>query len=1057
MSTFDDQFKQPPNGYRSMPLWVWNGDMTEGRITEMLEQYAQQGMGGVFVHPRPGLITEYLSERWFELWGHALSECKRLGLQCNVYDENSYPSGFAGGHVPSTLPHGAGQHLHATFYKHSPVRLQGELIACYKLEDDRLTRLESHVDLNQILDNAEQVIQKTHLPLTDPDSGALGPVGATETQILVLERRRHSGTPWTAWLPYVDQTRLDVARAFLESTHERYYAHFKEDFGETIRAFFIDEPHLGLAEHTGDVACLPFSRHILRAFRKDHDYDLADHLADLFLEQPSASITRFDYYSTLQRLWSENFLRVIHEWCEERGVSFTGHFLEHDWPYPHTNPNCMEANRWLHIPGIDLLSCQFDYQHPQDNRQLLLTVREVNSLANQLNRERRFCEAHGVAGYDADFTKLKQLTDWLVVHGINFINEHLSFQTIHGNRKYDHPVTFSDHSPWWSQYRYLNDHTARLCTVMSQGVQRNRFLLLQPTTTGWVRANPTQPFAYSFAHAASVNTPNVQLRNAQAGLIADLAAHQIDFDLGDEFYLRDFGRVVGKKLKIHAGRYDVVIVPEFMDNCCDSTLRLLERFLEAGGIVMCIGVAPRLVNGRPDPRPAALHNTFPTRWWVYPDFDAMLVAIDEHFPAYLRTADGGHLPPAIAVQTRFHDDGRVVHFLVNTEHEPLETEVLLEGKSLRLLDSFTGDIHGLLTRPHNSGGLLARLRLPALGHALWEVNAKTAAPKPELKVGAPYRIDTGRALVNGPNMLTLDYCDLSMDNSSHHGLPVPHANRLCWQWHGFDADIWTCAVQFRKNNEKYPIEPDSGFTVSYHFEVAPNAYVALREAEKIALAVEHPHLYNIRVNDMPIDADTGERWLDETIRAMPIARALRPGTNVVTLQAAPFNIHHEIERVYIVGDFTLTPSNPGFRIVQPKSVYLGDWTEQGYPMFSGSMSYQAPMELETACHGLQWHVPEWAGAVMQVRLDGEALGHIAFPPYTVSVYRDFPAGHYNFEIEVFGTPKNLLGPHHAPGAIPGPGTWDLAPKAAPAGEAYEIQPQGLLGPIKVYPLTRQTE
>ena len=65
---FLEQFTMPANEFRSCPYWIWNGDMTEARITETLELYAAQGVGGVVIHARVGLITEYLSERWFELW-----------------------------------------------------------------------------------------------------------------------------------------------------------------------------------------------------------------------------------------------------------------------------------------------------------------------------------------------------------------------------------------------------------------------------------------------------------------------------------------------------------------------------------------------------------------------------------------------------------------------------------------------------------------------------------------------------------------------------------------------------------------------------------------------------------------------------------------------------------------------------------------------------------------------------------------------------------------------------------------------------------------------------
>jgi hypothetical protein len=102
-------FQDPPAEFRSMPLWVWNDEMEWPRLAEQLAQFKQQGIGGVFVHPRPGLMTEYLGEEWFRLWKRSAEEGKRLGLFVNIYDENSYPSGFAGGHVPSVAPDTAAQ------------------------------------------------------------------------------------------------------------------------------------------------------------------------------------------------------------------------------------------------------------------------------------------------------------------------------------------------------------------------------------------------------------------------------------------------------------------------------------------------------------------------------------------------------------------------------------------------------------------------------------------------------------------------------------------------------------------------------------------------------------------------------------------------------------------------------------------------------------------------------------------------------------------------------------------------------------------------------------
>ena len=61
-------FPDPPRRYCSAPLWVWNDMLTEKQIVDTLGDLAGQKVKQVFIHPRPGLMTPYLSEEWFRLW-----------------------------------------------------------------------------------------------------------------------------------------------------------------------------------------------------------------------------------------------------------------------------------------------------------------------------------------------------------------------------------------------------------------------------------------------------------------------------------------------------------------------------------------------------------------------------------------------------------------------------------------------------------------------------------------------------------------------------------------------------------------------------------------------------------------------------------------------------------------------------------------------------------------------------------------------------------------------------------------------------------------------------
>ena len=63
-------FADPPSEYRSAPLWDWNEQITEEGIDFQMKTFKLAGVGGVFVHPRPGLLTEYFSEDWFHLFDY---------------------------------------------------------------------------------------------------------------------------------------------------------------------------------------------------------------------------------------------------------------------------------------------------------------------------------------------------------------------------------------------------------------------------------------------------------------------------------------------------------------------------------------------------------------------------------------------------------------------------------------------------------------------------------------------------------------------------------------------------------------------------------------------------------------------------------------------------------------------------------------------------------------------------------------------------------------------------------------------------------------------------
>ncbi|HWR50200.1 MAG TPA: glycosyl hydrolase, partial [Bryobacteraceae bacterium] len=462
-------FARPPAEYGSMPLWVWNDELEWPRLREQLHQFKAQGIGGVFVHPRPGLMTPYMSEKWWEMWTRSLEEGKRLGLTVNIYDENSYPSGFAGGMVPSQAPETVAQ------FMQPEVDVDFDQIHWTRTDNIAVFAIER--DASGTIVAARPVENKLDWP-----KGA---------RAIVFRAKKMRGNPWSGDFAYIDVTNPRTAQVFLETTFEPYRKRYGSEFGKTIKWIFDDEANIatGGAEMVGPV--LPFGYNTVAEFQKRNGYDLTEHLPSLFWDLGDYRKVRFDYWQTLHDLWKENYVRALFAWCDKNNVQFTGHWLEHEWPYPYLSPADASLFAYMHMPGIDMLRSHQLWREGVDSH-MLFTIKEVASVAHQMGK-RAFVEAYGGAGFDSTFEYYKRMGDWLIVHGINAVDQHLSYSTIRGARKRDYPQSFSDVAEWWANYRPHGEHLHRLSYALSQGVARNRVLVIPATTSGFLAARRHGP------------------------------------------------------------------------------------------------------------------------------------------------------------------------------------------------------------------------------------------------------------------------------------------------------------------------------------------------------------------------------------------------------------------------------------------------------------------------------------------------------------------------------------------------------------------------------------
>lgn len=859
-------FANPPREYATAPLWVWNDMLTEDQVRDTMRDLAGQKVKQVFVHPRPGLMTPYLSPDWFRLWKVALKEAERLDMNVWIYDENSYPSGFAGGWVPELMPESRGRGL--VFAETTTPKWSDNTLGIYRLEGGAFTDVSSAVRRGE----------------------AAGP-----GRFVVASVKRAGNSPWHGDRCYVDLMYPGVTEKFLEVTLEAYRREVGHQFGKRVPGSFTDEPELTPAGGK------PWTEDLPKQFQKRWGYSLLENLPSLQREVGDWQRVRHNYHQTLLELFIERWAKPYYEYCAKHNLEFTGHYWDHEWPNCNIVPDNMAMAAWQQRPGIDCLMNQYaEHTHAQFGN--VRFCREISSVANQLGRKRTLVEIYGAGGWDLRFEDMKRIGDWLVVLGINTLDEHLSYVTLRGARKRDHPQSFSYHEPWWEAYHVNAEYLTRLSCALSQGEQINRVLVLEPTTTAWMHQG----------------TPRLgELGSSFFNLLMDLERAQIEYDLGCEDVLARHGRVEGKKLVVGQRHYDLVVLPPFTENLNTATVQLFETLFRNGGAsaILACGAPPAYVDGQKSDRPARASGGADWTRVEAKDLPARLKARQDQGGFVITRApeDRGIL---------FHHrrqlaDGELL-LLVNTSLEsPSSGTLEAKAGGVEKWDLYSG---GAGAYPFEKSGdrVRTKFNLPPSGSLLLFLGRQSLTPVPEPVENWTAIAPSGPMEIRRvePNVLTLDYVDVRAGGETKANVYFYQANQFAFQKNGMARNPWDSAVQFKDELITKTFPPDSGFEASYRFTIEGAV------PGKLWIVIERPDLYRITCNGQPVQARKGQWWLDKAFGKIDLAGVAKSGENVVTIKAAPFTIYHEIEPAYVLGEFTLKSAAKGFVITpdQPLTI-----------------------------------------------------------------------------------------------------------------------------------------
>jgi hypothetical protein len=636
-----------------------------------------------------------------------------------------------------------------------------------------------------------------------------------------------------------------VTEKFLELTLEPYRREIGDQFGKRVPGVFTDEPNIRPSDGW------PWSEVLPREFQKRWGYNLLEHLPSLSQPIGDWRQVRYDYFQLLNDQFIERWSKPYHDYCDRYGLQWTGHYWDHDWPKCLSVPDNMAMYAWHQRPAIDCLMNQYEEKVDSQFGNARMP-KELSSVANQLGMKRTLCETYGAGGWDLRFEDMKRIGDWLEVLGVNTIDQHLSYVTIRGARKRDHPQSFSYHEPWWEAYHVSAQYLARLSAALSQGERVNQVLVLEPTTTAWMYQG---------------DAPHLkELGKAFFDLVMALELNQVEYDLGSEDILRRHGSAGPAGLKVGRREYRTVVLPPFTETINSSTATLLVEFLASGGSLLCCGPAPVRIDGAMSDRCAALASS---RNWTYVALEALAPKLSvKGFAIHRQEGDKG----VLFHHRRQLEDGELL-FLVNTSlKSPSAGLIQSDLSGIEKWDLYTGktEAYAFEKTPY---GVAANFRLEPSGSLLLFLAKKSLKPSAEKQESLAVIQPEGSPVIRrlAENVLPLDYVDVTAGGETKSNCYFYSANQFIWKKHGLDADPWDSAVQFGDELITKRLPSGSGFEAGYRFTIESSI------PTNLSIVVERADLYTITCNGRPVGDTAGDWCWTKTLAGSRSRRQYAPG------------------------------------------------------------------------------------------------------------------------------------------------------------------------------------
>lgn len=668
--------------------FFWQHGESHAVLEEYMEKIAESGMKGVCIEARPH--PDFVSEQWWSDMDCIIKKAKELDMKLWILDDSHFPTGYANGKVKNCYPQYLkkyldmrrfdvqgpmmGARINFSLLKGRPwdkPDLSEEILGVYLAKRcSQRTEKKDPIIADTLTDITSSMDKENRLLTLDIPSGAYS--------IFVVYVTRKGGEEATK--DYLNPLVKEATGVLIEEVYEPHYEHYKQEFGKTILGFFSDEPRFGNTKGTeaaiGSDMPLPWRDGLEEELDFENIY-----LPLLWVPAKGReSEIRLKYMDLITNLYNENFVKVMGDWCRQRGVWYLGHNIEDNGAHArlgYGTGHYFRGQKDMDMAGIDVIGGQIvpgmNYHHDAFNTGgsngefYHYALAKLGSSAAHLDprkKGRAMCEAFGAYGWNEGLKTMKWIADHLMVRGINYIVPHAFNPKAFPD--FDCPPHFyaHGHNPQFRYFRIFSDYMNRICNLFSDGNYSSKVGVFYPAESEW--CGEYMPIEK---------------------VTRELTEHQISFDIVTRDYLKE-ATIEENYYIINNHAFEVLIIP-YSECIPDDLYERIRELLKNQVRIIFVDDMPVRITGQNDR--------------AMSDKDATVLKLDKlgaELSAYQTLKLDRHEPDLVIGE--YEKDNQKIYMLFNenigdsiTVNIDMSADIL-SGKKIYCYDAFEDKIRRVM-------------------------------------------------------------------------------------------------------------------------------------------------------------------------------------------------------------------------------------------------------------------------------------------------------------------------------------------------------------------------